>query len=213
LDDLNGKDSMETLVPIGAGSFINAEIKNENKVLMSLGAGVAVNKTYEELGIFFKNWKRNLFNQNEIIKLRITDFFKYQRMEGEAYQELIYKREELKANYNSEKVRINSKKEKLYALRDINKWEIQRGYNPIDETRLLNDKEYAMEYICTKETLSLENLHKQFAYSNKMNMEELTKLINLNCKKFVENTKSFAEEFYPTLTDSISVWTTLTSYI
>ena len=174
---------------------------------------VEVNKTFEELAIFFKNWKRNLFNQNEIIKLRITDFFKYQRMEGEAYQELIYKREELKANYNSEKVRINSKKEKLYALRDINKWEIQRGYNPIDEMRLLNDKEYAMEFICTKETLSLENLHKQFAYSNKMNMEELTKLINLNCKKFVDNTKSFAEEFYPTLTDSISVWTTLTSYI
>ena len=51
LDDLNGKDSMETLVPIGAGSFINAEIKNENKVLMSLGAGVAVNlfKDYQRL--------------------------------------------------------------------------------------------------------------------------------------------------------------------
>jgi hypothetical protein len=174
---------------------------------------VEVNKTFEELAIFFKNWKRNLFNQNEIIKSRIKDFFKYQRMEGEAYQELIYKREELKSNYNSEKNRLNSKKEKLYALRDINKWEIQRGYNPIDESRLLNDKQYAMENICTKETLYLENLHKQFAYSNKMNMDEIKKLININCVKFVNNTKLFAEEFYPTLTDSISVWTTLTSYI
>ena len=35
---------------------------------------IEVNKTYEELGIFFKNWKRNLFNQNEIIKSRIKDF-------------------------------------------------------------------------------------------------------------------------------------------
>ena len=174
---------------------------------------VEVNKTFEELAIFFKNWKRNLFNQNEIIKSRIKDFFKYQRMEGEAYQELIYKRDELKANYNSEKVRLNAKKEKLYALRDINKWEIQRGYNPIDESRLLNDKQYAMDNICTKETLSLENLHKMFAYSNKMNMDEIKKLININCVKFVENTKLFAEEFYPTLTDSISVWSTLTSYI
>ena len=172
-----------------------------------------ITKTYEILSVFFKNWKRNIFNQNEIIKNRIKDFFKYQRMEGEAYQELIYKRDELKANYNSEKVRLNAKKEKLYALRDINKWEIQRGYNPIDESRLLNDKQYAMDNICTKETLSLENLHKMFAYSNKMNMDEIKKLININCVKFVENTKLFAEEFYPTLTDSISVWSTLTSYI
>ena len=60
LDDLNGKDSMETLVPIGAGSFINAEIKNENKVLMSLGAGVAVNKTYEEAKELAERQKKEL---------------------------------------------------------------------------------------------------------------------------------------------------------
>ena len=33
LDDISGKDTVETLVPLGAGSFINAEIKNENKVI------------------------------------------------------------------------------------------------------------------------------------------------------------------------------------
>lgn len=48
LDDISGKDTVETLVPLGAGSFINAEIKNENKVIMSLGSGVAVSKTFEE---------------------------------------------------------------------------------------------------------------------------------------------------------------------
>ena len=44
-------------------------------------------------------------------------------------------------------------------------------------------------------------------------MDEIKKLININCEKFVSNTKLFAEEFYPTLSDSIAVWTTLTSYI
>ena len=34
LDDISGKDTVETLVPLGAGSFINAEIKNENKVIL-----------------------------------------------------------------------------------------------------------------------------------------------------------------------------------
>ena len=192
---------------------VQKDFENLYELNVKVQMKIEVNKTYEELGIFFKNWKRNLFNQNEIIKSRIKDFFKYERMEGEAYQELIYKREELKYNYNTEKNRLNYKKEKLYALRDINKWEIQKGYYPIDENRLLNDKNYAMEYICTKETYALENLHKQFAYCNKMNMDEIKKLININCEKFVSNTKLFAEEFYPTLSDSIAVWTTLTSYI
>ncbi len=39
-------------------------------------------KSFEELSIFIENWKRNLFNENEIIKSRIKDFFKYQKMEN-----------------------------------------------------------------------------------------------------------------------------------
>lgn len=60
LDDIKSKDSVETLVPIGAGSFINAEIKNEDKVLMSLGAGVAVNKTYDEAKELAERQKKSL---------------------------------------------------------------------------------------------------------------------------------------------------------
>ena len=48
LEDFAKQDTIETLVPIGAGSFIKAEIKNEDKVIMSLGSGVAVSKSFEE---------------------------------------------------------------------------------------------------------------------------------------------------------------------
>ena len=48
LEDFAKKDTIETLVPIGAGSFIKAEIKNEDKVIMSLGSGVAVSKSFED---------------------------------------------------------------------------------------------------------------------------------------------------------------------
>ena len=46
-----------------------------------------------------------------------------------------------------------------------------------------------------------------------MNMEELKRIINLNVQRFTQNIKSFSEEFYPTLTDAINVWTCLTSYL
>ena len=50
-----------------------------------------VTKSYEELGIFYKNWKRLLYNQNEIMKTYIKDFFKYIKMEWSAYEEIIQK--------------------------------------------------------------------------------------------------------------------------
>ena len=47
LDDISGKDTVETLVPLGAGSFINAEIKN-------------VSKTFEEAKVTTAEQKKEL---------------------------------------------------------------------------------------------------------------------------------------------------------
>ncbi|MDR0900399.1 MAG: prefoldin subunit alpha [Methanobrevibacter sp.] len=48
LEDMKDKDSLETLVPVGAGSFMNAEIKKTDEVIMSVGAGVAITKSIED---------------------------------------------------------------------------------------------------------------------------------------------------------------------
>jgi hypothetical protein len=181
-----------------------------NRVLMKQ----EITKSFEILGIFFKNWKRILENQNEIIKIKIKDFFKYQKMENVAYSELIYSREILKNKYVSENTKLMNKKEKLYSTMDISKWEIIEDFNnTIDKNLLLKDKNYALAKMCTRETQNVENYRKQFGYSNKMNMEELKRIINLNVQRFTQNIKSFSEEFYPTLTDAINVWTCLTSYL
>lgn len=154
-----------------------------------------------------------MFNQNELIKTHIKDFFKYIKMEGIAYSELIQSREVIKMKYKAEYDRVMSKKERLWQSMDLGKWEIIDEFNKVDRVLLLKDKTYALQKMCTKDTQSLENIHKQLGYANKMNMEELKKLISLNSKRFVNNIKTFAEAFYPTLNDGISVWSTLTSYI
>ena len=78
-----------------------------------------ITKAFEELGKFFKNWKRITYKQNEIFKTYLKDFFKYLRMECSAYTELIVKRNSLKSNYFEEEKKLNSKKEKLWASGDI----------------------------------------------------------------------------------------------
>lgn len=48
LDDLEGKDSVEAFVPVGAGSFIKGELKNTDEVIVSIGSGIAVKKMLTE---------------------------------------------------------------------------------------------------------------------------------------------------------------------
>ena len=172
-----------------------------------------ITKTFEELGIFFKNWKRIIFNQNELFKENIKDFFKYIRMEGEAYNELIKSREIIRAKYEEENARVTAKKERLWQTMDLSKWEIIDEFNKIDRVLMLKDKTYALSKMCTKDTQSLDSIHKQLGYANKMNEDELKKLITTNAERFVNNMKAFSEKFYPTLADGITVWTTLNNYL
>ena len=187
--------------------FETLNILNE-KVMMK----EKITKTYEELSIFFKNWKRILFNENEIIKENLKDFFKFQKMENLAFIELIDSRETIRRKYADEKAKLDAKKEKLYKIMDFNKWEIEDNFGQIDRALLFRVKNYAFDKMCTRETQALENIHKMLGYANFMNSEQLKNLIDYNSKKFVEVTKEFANKFYPSLNDGITVWSTLNTY-
>ena len=172
----------------------------------------SINKTYEELNIFFKNWKRILFNENVIIKEQIKHFFKSQKLENLAFIELIDSRELIRQKYVAEKAKLDAKKEKLYKVMDFNKWEIEDNFGQVDRALLFRDKNYAFEKMCTRETQALENIHKQLGYANYMNITQLNNIIEKNATKFVEITKEFANKFYPSLNDGITLWSTLNTY-
>ena len=173
----------------------------------------SINKTYEELNIFFKNWKRILFNENIIIKEQIKHFFKSQKMENLAFIELIDSRDLIRQKYVTEKAKLDAKKEKLYKIMDFNKWEIEDNFGQVDRALLFRDKNYAFEKMCTRETQALENIHKQLGYANYMNIIQLKNIIDKNSTKFVEITKEFANKFYPSLNDGITLWSTLNTYV
>jgi len=168
-------------------------------------------KTYEKLGIFFKNWKKILFNQNEIIKDNIKYFFKYVKMEGKSYNELIISRDEIKNKFIYENNRLNQKKDKLFGTMDITKWEITEDIEKIDRILLMKDKNYAYSKMCTHETLICENLRKQFCYANRNNIDELRKLTNKYCEIFIKNLQEFSEKLYPTIGDCLNIWSVIAS--
>ena len=171
-----------------------------------------IKKTYEEFGIFIKNWKRILFNQNEQIKESIKNFFKFVKLEGSAFLDIINRREEIRNKYIYESNSLKNKKEKLWTENNIKKWEIVDDSNQIDQVLLLKDKNYAISKMCTQETFGVEKLKQQLGYANKMTSNELKKFLNENSEKFMDNMKDFVQKFYPSLTDGISVWTTLANF-
>ena len=44
IDDIEGKESIEAFVPVGAGSFIKGELKSTDEIIVSIGSGYAVKK-------------------------------------------------------------------------------------------------------------------------------------------------------------------------
>ena len=170
-------------------------------------------KSYEELGIFFKNWKNIIFNQNDIIRKRVKDFYKYVRMEGEAYLELFIKRDEIQNKFNTENKRLQAKKDKLWAQMDISKWEILEDFGRIDRVLLVRDKIYGCSKMCTTETNNLNNLHKKLGYVNKCSIDELKRLVNKYKNSFADNIKAFSGDLYPIINDALNVWSQMASSI
>lgn len=69
LQTIKDKKDTETLVPIGAGSFIITEIKNTDEVIVGLGAGAAVKKKITEAEESIREQKKDL----EAVSLKITE--------------------------------------------------------------------------------------------------------------------------------------------
>ena len=192
------------------------EVQKDFDLLSTLNQKVIKNieitKTYNIFSLFFKNWKRILFNQNEIIKDNVKDYFKYIDMESLSFDDLMTERDKIKALYINEHNKLIIKKEKLWKNGDITKYEIIDEYNSVDNLLLLRDKNYAFSKMCTRQTQIENNLHKQFNYINWMYNEEIKKLINKNSEDFIENVKIFCDRIYPTLNDSLNVWSEIASF-
>ena len=171
-----------------------------------------ITKTYEELGIFFKNWKRIMYNQNDLINNNIRYFFKYICMENNAFNELVINRLEKKEEYSKEMNKLNRKKEDLWIEKDINKWNIT-NYDNIDRFLLIKDKDYAFSKMYTLETQNLINLHNKLNFINFTNNEQLKLIIKIDRERFIDNIKLFAKEFYVTLNDSLNTWTEIGSFV
>ena len=174
-----------------------------------------VEKSFEEMGLFFQGWKQLLIKQNLLVKKNINSFYKYCLNESLSYLSLIKKRENIKNLYINEFKKLDLKKEKMWKYEDIKKWGINYEKNKfeIDNVKLLKDKKYAKKKMLYKETLELEIIKNNFGYINHMNKKELDYFLNNYLDGFKIFIMNFVKEFYPTLNDFINFWSDLSVFL
>jgi len=71
--------------------------------------------------------------------------------------EILKKEEGIREDYFSKKKKLEQKKENLWLVKDIEKWEINQNEDT-DMTKIYEDKDYAFEKMCYKENEVINNL-------------------------------------------------------
>ncbi len=75
----------ETMVPVGFGSFVYAEVKNVDRIIVDIGAGFSVEKTADEAIDTLKSRKEQLTKIFEQMSASLTKFIQgMQALEVEA---------------------------------------------------------------------------------------------------------------------------------
>ena len=62
LDDIEGQESIEAFVPVGAGTFVKGELKDTDEIIVSIGAGLAVKKDADGAREIISGQKEDLKN-------------------------------------------------------------------------------------------------------------------------------------------------------
>ena len=170
-----------------------------------------MSRAYDEFSQFFKNYARIQNNQAFIINEHIKPFFRKMNMVTSPFIELIEQQEQAKVAYNNNKEVLDAKKENLWKLNDINKWEMNELGDTIDTQRLFKDKAYALSKMCYKETDVLNKLYAKLGYFYYYNNEQFTHITETFDTQIQNVMKVFTAEIGATVTDTVQIYQELAS--
>jgi prefoldin alpha subunit len=91
LETVKGEDNKETLVPIGAGSFLITELKNTSEVIIGLGAGVAVKKKIDDAKDTIAEQKKELEELRDKMSSDLQKITEYIMQRSPEAEELMQK--------------------------------------------------------------------------------------------------------------------------
>ena len=111
-------------------------------------------------------------------------FFKYGYYEISPLKDIFKERDQKLEAYEKQLSKLNSKKEKLWASADVNKWGLTNE-DLWNASVLKNDKNHALSRMLSKESAEIEKLRDEYAYSNFQSRSEVRRFLLDN--QLIEN--------------------------
>jgi len=94
------KENSELLVPIGGSSYVRAKLANPDKVIVGMGAGVSVEKTFPEAKEIVKKRLEDLEKTRMSLQHQFTQVADKTSEDREKFEDLLAKLREEKASKN-----------------------------------------------------------------------------------------------------------------
>jgi len=179
---------------------------NYNKNV-SVGKSPQLEDIYLTLNNMMVTWGEQMLGQIKIVQKNLCFFFKYAYFENENFKEALKERSNIGLEYVRRKKELFAKKEKLFALGDITKWELSSAkLREYSREELMKNKALAMELMLPKETAQVAELRTQFAFYNAQCFSEITKGLQEKCKQYAGNFHEFAKLQADNLTEVHVHW-------
>ena len=190
------------------------DIQNNCEDIMKLSQQVELNanvcNVFQQYYEFFKNWKQAQIKQTLVIKDVFNNFIKDYYDYCQSYTEVIQREEDLRNKLIVDINNLNIQKEKLWNTMDTKNWQLN-PLEPVDQSKLFNDKDYAKSKMLYTYTNTLNNKLSLIQVYFRKIYQHIIYYYNHYQHQCTQNLEAFSEQFGPALTEAITVWTYLTS--
>ena len=170
-------------------------------------AQAGLNDTYITLNNMMVEWGNIVKNQHSFIEKSFLPFFRYVRNEIYSYKELYAKVTNLEADYFKGRAVLDKKKERIFLMNDVNRWEIPQGQLGSIPASAIKNRAEAMKIMLPKESFDLDKSRMNYAFYVSQYKEHALQLLEYGATRFNDNFKEFAINIKVNTQQLAGLWT------
>ncbi len=170
----------------------------------------SITQTYTVFENTYKDLGNNFNKQVGIIDKEFSDFFDYFRQELGIFREKVTIFEDYKEDYFKAEKNLKLKKEKLFNIKNLHKWELAQEDLEKADGNILYNKELAMQLMCKNDTVNVEKKLKRLGVSSYSLLNEMHKLKIYYSRVFHSHFSNLSERNSDFLSEVFSIIKTFT---
>ncbi|KAL4481451.1 hypothetical protein ABPG74_007540 [Tetrahymena malaccensis] len=177
----------------------------DNKIIEKKQENQKLKDCYVNLNNLMMTWGNLMQSQVKQVHENMCFLFKYGEKEIEQYKLSLKQLAEEESSYFKYKQRLNAKKEKLFTLGDISKWEIGPNIH-FQPDNIISNKQLAFKIMCTKETIYENHLKDSFAFYCESVYQNLSKGFQKKANDYSKFFELFSQSQLKNIEEITNLW-------